>query len=231
MMPEGSISAGILVCKMAQEFEDYYQILGLSSDSTEEAVKERFRLLSKKYHPDINPNSSVEYYRIIEAYKILSDQKSRAIYDRKRLSLLKIQMENQLSRLIRLGPERVEYSIKLNEILSQGIQFNQTFDRDRFINHYGFDMIVYVHPLEVHLGAVVTIDIPVKSICPVCYGKKLDCYRCDGKGNVRTIEKAQFKIPATVQDDDILEIRSEDIINNNQTFIRVKKILIKIVFF
>ena len=67
-------------------FKDYYNILGLSSNKvTIDEIKLAYREQAKKYHPDIHvgDNSSEEKFKEInEAYKILSDPKSRKRYDR-----------------------------------------------------------------------------------------------------------------------------------------------------
>ena len=67
-------------------FKDYYNILGLSSNKvTLDEIKLAYREQAKKYHPDmhVGDNSSEEKFKEInEAYKILSDPKSRKRYDR-----------------------------------------------------------------------------------------------------------------------------------------------------
>lgn len=67
-------------------FKDYYNILGLSSNKvTIDEIKLAYREQAKKYHPDmhVGDNSSEEKFKEInEAYKILSDPKSRKRYDR-----------------------------------------------------------------------------------------------------------------------------------------------------
>ena len=67
-------------------FKDYYSILGLNSNKvTLDEIKLAYREKAKKYHPDINAgdNSSEEKFKEInEAYKVLSDSKSRKRYDR-----------------------------------------------------------------------------------------------------------------------------------------------------
>jgi len=65
--------------------KDYYQILGVSRDATDEEIKRAFRQLAIKYHPDRNPNdkeAEERFKEINEAYSVLSDPQKRAQYDR-----------------------------------------------------------------------------------------------------------------------------------------------------
>lgn len=64
--------------------KDYYQILGVSRDATQEEIKKRFRELALKYHPDRNPgdkNAEEKFKEINEAYQILGDPEKRRKYD------------------------------------------------------------------------------------------------------------------------------------------------------
>ena len=63
----------------------YYEMLGVSRDADSTTIKNAFRKLAKKYHPDINPgNAQAEkmFKDVNEAYSVLSDESKRARYDR-----------------------------------------------------------------------------------------------------------------------------------------------------
>lgn len=65
---------------------DYYQILGVSKDDPPEKIKEAYRKLAKKWHPDVNPNKDEaerKFKEIGEAYEHLSDPQKREQYDRR----------------------------------------------------------------------------------------------------------------------------------------------------
>ncbi len=68
--------------------KDYYEILGVSKDATQDDIKRAFRKLAKTYHPDAQhteedkKNAEVKFKEINEAYSVLSDETKRAQYDR-----------------------------------------------------------------------------------------------------------------------------------------------------
>ena len=61
--------------------KNYYEILGVSKDSTSADVKKAYRKLSFQYHPDKNPNGEERFKEISEAYSILSNPDKKAQYD------------------------------------------------------------------------------------------------------------------------------------------------------
>ena len=69
---------------MAQK-RDYYEVLGVSKNATDDELKKAFRKLAKKYHPDANPDNKEEaekkFKEVNEAYETLSDKQKRQMYD------------------------------------------------------------------------------------------------------------------------------------------------------
>lgn len=65
-------------------YKDYYQILGVSRNASEKEIKDAYRRLARKYHPDANPgdkNSEEKFKEINEAYEVLSNPEKRRQYD------------------------------------------------------------------------------------------------------------------------------------------------------
>ncbi len=63
---------------------DYYEILGVPKNASNEELKSAFRRLARQFHPDVNKESDAEerFKEINEAYAVLSDQDKRSVYDR-----------------------------------------------------------------------------------------------------------------------------------------------------
>jgi DnaJ-class molecular chaperone len=66
------------------EFKDYYATLGVNKGSTEKEIKQAFRKLARKHHPDVNPGDKAaesRFKEINEAYEVLGDPAKRKKYD------------------------------------------------------------------------------------------------------------------------------------------------------
>src|SRR3990170_1393954 len=65
--------------------KDYYQTLGISRGASEKEIRQAYRRLARKHHPDVNPSdkaAEAKFKEISEAYEVLNDAEKRAKYDR-----------------------------------------------------------------------------------------------------------------------------------------------------
>lgn len=72
---------------MAVKYQDYYKILGVERNATEKEIRNAYRKLARKHHPDLQPpekkeEAEKEFKLINEAYEVLRDKDKRARYDR-----------------------------------------------------------------------------------------------------------------------------------------------------
>ncbi len=99
---------------------DYYSILGLTRDATQDEIKRAYRGLALKYHPDRNPNDKEAeeiFKEVSEAYAVLTDHEKRAMYDRFGPSQFRQRWE----------PQDIFRSFSFNELFGE---FDLRFDQD-----------------------------------------------------------------------------------------------------
>ncbi|ORX35044.1 hypothetical protein BD324DRAFT_633722 [Kockovaella imperatae] len=178
MLPSTILSVLSLIflsgCLAAQS---YYQVLGLRKDASEADIKKAYRKLSKKYHPDINPDESAheKFIEVSKAYEILSEQETRDIYDR-----------------------HGEEGLKQHEARKQGgSNPNDLFARffggggQQEKRGQGLVLTAEVDLADMYNGRTVEISYPRKIICTHCHGSGAhsdsdisQCKNCGGNGVV-----------------------------------------------
>lgn len=181
---------------------DYYEVLGVSRDADQKAIKEAFRTLALKYHPDRNktPDAEEKFKEIAEAYGILSDPRKRAQYD-----------SGGFAGVAGFSPEDLFANIDFGDIFGDtgfGFDFGEGLFGDLFGRHrrkpvQGQDLEVHlVVPLErINTGGDETVRFSRLVTCPTCSGSGAkpgttprQCQTCDGTGRkVITRDQKQEK--------------------------------------
>lgn len=145
--------------------KDYYKILGVEENSTEEEIKKQYRKLSKEFHPDINPQGAEKFKEIAEAYEFLGNTSKRSEYD-----------------AIRKNPfGNTNMSDFFSNMFNNGNPFRQNVRKsspDKIIK-------VPITILESFLASEKTITYNKNNSCGGCSGSGGEqqlCNTCDGKG-------------------------------------------------
>ncbi|HUW36869.1 MAG TPA: DnaJ C-terminal domain-containing protein [Rhodocyclaceae bacterium] len=175
--------------------QDYYETLGVGRDADQKAIKDAFRRLALKYHPDRNkePGAEERFKAIAEAYAVLSDPKKRTDYDR-----------SGFAGVAGFSPEDLFGGINFQDIFGAegfdlgfagGSLFDRFFGRHRAGPVRGDDIEVsLVIPLDrVVSGGDEQLHIHHPSACPVCKGSGAkvgtaarECPECRGSGRKTT---------------------------------------------
>lgn len=183
--------------------EDYYELLGVARNASEDEIKKSFRRLAMKYHPDRNrdnPQAEEQFKKIKEAYDVLSDAKKRSAYDQFGHAGLDAGMGG--------GAGGFNYTAEnFSEIFGDvfGDIFGGGGSRKRGRAQRGADLR---YNLEVTLeeavsGTEVKIRVPTQIGCTECNGsgaKKgttpVTCTTCQGQGVVR-MQQGFFAVQQT----------------------------------
>jgi molecular chaperone DnaJ len=188
---------------MATKKRDYYEVLGLNRDASEEDIKKSYRKLAMKFHPDRNPDSKdaeEKFKEAKEAYEILSEAEKRKAYDAYGHAGVNPQMGG-------MGPGDAAgfggFAEAFGDIFSDIFGAGQ--GRGRSSVFRGADLR---YNLEVSLeqaarGTATKIRIPTMETCETCHGsgakagtQPRTCDTCHGSGTVR-LSQGFFSIQQT----------------------------------
>lgn len=187
---------------MAAAKKDYYEVLGVNRDASEEEIKKAFKKLAMKFHPDRNPDNpkaEESFKEAKEAYEILSDDQKRAAYDQYGHAGVDPSMGGGGGFG---GFNSGNFSDAFGDI------FGDIFGggRNQRSNVYrGADLR---YNLEISLedaakGTETKIRIPVQTTCETCHGSgarpgtsPVTCTTCNGHGQVR-MQQGFFSVQQT----------------------------------
>lgn len=173
------------------EKQDYYELLGVKKESSQEEIKKAFRKMALKYHPDRNPDNKEEaekkFKQVAEAYEVLSDPKKRSQYDQ----FGHAGMGGFTSR----GFSSVEDIFDIFGDVFEGDGLFSSFfgggrSRRRRSRGVSLRVEVAISFKESASGTERTIDLKANDLCPKCSGsgaKKggvTTCATCNGRGEV-----------------------------------------------
>jgi molecular chaperone DnaJ len=171
------------------KFKDYYEILGVKREASDEQIRQAYRKLARKYHPDVNPNSKeaeTRFKEINEAYEVLRDADKRAAYDRYGHAAFE---QGGMGGAHGFGAGFASSFSDIFEDLFGMASQRRGSGRERGADlRYNMEITLE----EAYLGKTAQIEIPVSVTCESCSGtgakagtKPKACSMCGGAGRVR----------------------------------------------
>jgi molecular chaperone DnaJ len=145
--------------------KDYYKILEVEEKASQEEIKKSYRSLSKKYHPDVNPEGADKFKEIAESYEILGNPEKRAQYDQSK--------NNPFA------------GGSLDDIFSQMFGNRAGFQQQRRKSAPDKIVKVQITPVESYKGVEKKIQYMKDIQCGGCHGTGGDrqvCGSCNGVG-------------------------------------------------
>jgi molecular chaperone DnaJ len=180
---------------MSSTNRDYYELLGVPRDCDDAAIKKAFRKLARQLHPDVSsePETEIRFREVSEAYEVLSNAETRALYDR---------YGHQGLRSGGFTPSHVDIS-------GLGDLFSAFFGEDIFgsamrgggARQRGADIAAEVQVDLVDAAHGISVGVPFDAAvaCKTCGGDGVEpgtepirCARCEGSGRLHQVSRGIF---------------------------------------
>jgi molecular chaperone DnaJ len=193
------------------ENRDYYEVMGVPKNATDDEIKKAYRKLAKKYHPDLNPGdktAEAKFKEVNEAYEVLSDKDKRARYDQFGQAGVDPNFGGGT------GGSPFAGDINIDDI------FNSVFDGFGFGGFGGArraspnaprrgsdsETSVNISFEEAAKGCRKTVSYEQIDFCPECHGtgatggeSAKTCPQCGGTGQVRISQRTPFGVVQTAR--------------------------------
>ena len=178
---------------------DYYDILSVNRDASDDEIKRAFRRLAKQYHPDANPGdkgAEEKFKEVGEAYQVLSDPEKRQLYDR-------------YGHNAPLGGFNTDFSGfgDFADIFEEFFGFGSRASARRGPQpgaHLKYNLTLGFE--EAVFGCEKVLEIPRLETCPHCKGSGAEpgttpvrCPQCQGAGEVRRMQQSILGLPVTMR--------------------------------
>jgi len=193
----------------SQNKRDYYEVLGVGKEASEDEIKLAYRRLARKYHPDLNkddPDAKTKFIELQEAYEVLSDSQKRSNYDRFGFSGVKVDMSDIFSGGIP-GLNEIFNSIfggggfgGIGDIFGGGFG-GRSRRRSQPRRQVGEDLedTLEITFNEAMFGVKKDVFIERYVPCDLCEGTGSedpsaveDCPKCKGSGRMRNVSQSAF---------------------------------------
>jgi len=199
--------------------KDYYEMLGVKRNASEQEIKQAYRRLARKYHPDVNPDdksAEAKFKEINEAHEVLANKESRKKYDKYGDQW---QYAEQFEKARQQQTPRWDFSDTggetgfhfggeglgslFDDLLFGGGRTRTHTRRTRPMRGQNLEAKVEVTLEEAFHGTIRTINLQSEEPCATCQGTGLihnaPCSTCQGAGTAPRMKRLEVKIPAGVK--------------------------------
>jgi molecular chaperone DnaJ len=199
--------------------KDYYELLGVKRNASEQEIKQAYRRLARQYHPDVNPgdkSAETKFKEINEAHEVLANKESRKKYDKygdqwQYAEQFEKARQQQGARWdfgdasgatgFHFGGE--DLGSLFDDLMFGGGRARTYTRRSQPMRGQNLEAKVEVTLEEAFNGTSRTISLQVEEPCSTCKGsgtvQNALCPTCQGTGTVPRMKRLEVKIPAGVK--------------------------------
>ena len=176
---------------------DYYSLLKIRRDATQDEVKRAYRRLARELHPDVNPDpETVEHFKeITQAYEVLSDPEKRRMYDMGVDPFASAGAGR--AGAAGFGPGGFPFSDLMDAFFGAGGGAQQRGPRSRAQRGRNATIRIELDLSECSFGATRELTVDTAVVCPTCSGEGTapgthpqTCDICNGRGEVSQVTRS-----------------------------------------
>ena len=206
--------------------KDYYSVLGVSRKADDKEIKQAYRRLARKHHPDVNPgdkSAEAKFKELNEAYEVLSDKDKRQKYDQFGDQWQHAEQFSKAGQGFKggFGRSGTYTTYDFGDLGDLSGIFNSMFRGSgagtrttrRPQKGENIDHPVEVTLEEAYQGSKRVLELKTEEVCNVCAGsgriKNMSCGTCGGSGRVVRPRRLEVKIPPGVKNGSRIRVAGE----------------------
>ena len=188
------------------ELRDYYDVLGVRRQAGDREIKRAYRALARRLHPDVSgtPETRDGFHELVEAYRVLSNPRSRLVYDR-------LGFHTARKSRIRAPEPAAEVALTFYEArLGATVPVRARVERPCAAcggDGVGVVCVACGGRGRVRRAAEDSELLLLQLVpCSACSGGRVACEACGGAGRTAEERELRVRVPAGVRDGDLLRV-------------------------
>ena len=191
--------------------KNYYEILGVDENATQDEIKKAYRKLSKQYHPDVNPEGEEKFKDIAEAYDIIGDPEKRQDYENRKNNPFAgmgggdFDIHSMFEQMMNGGMRKPKAPDKVVDLEITPVESFFGLKKEICYTCNGYGTIIQTFGTGM-------FQQKIQMTCNVCHGVgstlKIRCNTCQGNGRVEEEKKISVNIPRNVDNGDFLRLQN-----------------------